>query len=149
MRITGVWPVLAAVLAAAAPGAAAQEPGAGCPSCGVVRSVREVDRELPPPRARAEPEGYVSPGDFPGGLGDSLPIGWVASTRYKPGQGWTRGYVGAVGSPELQERFTEKSYEIVVKLDNGRYQLLREAHPPPWQPGDRVKIVMGRLVPEQ
>ena len=139
VMLLGAWP-------AAAP---AQQEAAGCPNCGVVRSVREVEREQPAPRTTADPPGYVSPGDFPGSLGGNLSSGWVATARYQGGAGWSQGYVGAVGSPELKERFAERSYEIVVKLDNGRYQLVREDQPPPWQAGDRVKIVMGRLVPEK
>ncbi len=141
----------AAALAAAlgAGGEAAAQPAAGCPECGTVRSVREVDRELRPPSVTGAPEGYAGPGDFPGGLGDSNPVGWVAVARYSGSSGASKGYVGAVGSPEMRERLTEKSYEIVVKLDNGRYQLVQENQPPQWQAGDRVKIVMGRLVSEK
>jgi len=137
---------LAAALAAPA-GVGAQQTGGDCPECGTVRSIREVDRELRPPSATGAPASYAGPGDFPGGLGDSQPIGWVAVARYSGEGGLSKGYVGAVGSPEMRERLTEKSYEIVVKLDNGRYQLVQEDQPPQWQAGDRVKIVMGRLVP--
>lgn len=144
--VGGVALVLALLASGLAAGGSAAEAGGGCPDCGTVRSIREVDRELPQPRASADPPGYVSPGDFPGSLGGNLSAGWVATARYRPGDGVSRGYVGAVGSPELQERFTERSYEIVVKLDNGRFQLVREDQPPVWQVGDRVKIVMGRLV---
>lgn len=140
--------VLALAAAAGAPaGVGAQPTTGGCPDCGTVRSVREVDRERRPPPATGAPANYAGPGDFPGGLGDGQPIGWVATARYSGEAGLSKGYVGAVGSPEMRERLTEKSYEIVVKLDNGRYRLVQEDQPPPWQPGDRVKIVMGRLVP--
>lgn len=132
-----------ALMAGVASGA---DPVPACPNCGTVRSIREVDRQLPQPQTSAEPPGYTSPGDFPGSLGGNLSAGWVVTARYKSGEGMSRGYVGAVGSPELQEQLTERSYEIVVKLDNGRFQLVQEDQPPPWQPGDRVKIVMGRLV---
>jgi outer membrane lipoprotein SlyB len=129
--------------------ALAADPAPSCPDCGTVRSIREVDREMAPPPTSAEPAGYTSPGDFPGGLGGNLSAGWVATARYKPGDGMSRGYVGAVGSPELREQLTERSYEIVVKLDNGRFQLVREDQPPAWQVGDRVRIVMGKLLPAE
>lgn len=134
-----------AALALAAGVAAGADPAPACLECGTVRSIREVDRELPQPQTSADPPGYTSPGDFPGGLGGNLSAGWVA--MYKSGGGPSSSYVGAVGSPELREQLTERSYEIVVKLDNGRFQLVREDQPPSWQVGDRVKIVMGRLVP--
>lgn len=142
-RIAWRAAIALALVAGVASGA---DPAPTCPECGTVRSIREVDREMAPPRTSADPPGYVSPGDFPGGLGGNLSSGWVATARYKPGDGLSRGYVGAVGSPELQENLTERSYEIIVKLDNGRFQLVREDRPPAWQVGDRVKIVMGRLV---
>ena len=140
----------AALAALLGPGSeAAAQPAAGCAECGTVRSVREVDRELRPPSATEAPAGYAGPGEFPGGLGESQPIGWVAVGRYSGSSGLSKGYVGAVGSPELRERLTEKSYEVVVRLDSGRYQLVQVDQPPPWQAGDRVRIVMGRLVPEK
>lgn len=150
--MTAAARALAPVLLAAALGGggeAAAQPSSGCPGCGTVRSVREVDRELRSPSLTGAPQGYASPGDFPGGLGDSNPVGWVAVGRYSAGEGLSKGYVGAVGSPEMRERLTQKSYEIVVKLDDGRYQLVQEDQPPSWQAGDRVKIVMGKLVAAQ
>ncbi|HET9699728.1 MAG TPA: hypothetical protein VFP70_02290, partial [Burkholderiales bacterium] len=48
--LVGGVPLVLALLASglAAGGSAA---GGGCPDCGTVRSIREVDRELPQPRA--------------------------------------------------------------------------------------------------
>jgi hypothetical protein len=121
-----------------------------CPNCGVVRSIREVDSDRPTQAADPRPAAAVDPGgDFPGSLGGSFPIAWVASANYGRGEGISKGYVGAVGSPEMRQSLAEKSYEIVVMLDNGRYQLIREDEPPVWQPGDRVKLVMGKIVPAQ
>jgi predicted nucleic acid-binding Zn-ribbon protein len=120
----------------------------GCPNCGVVRSIREVDRERPAQVASAAPAEQAV-GDFPGSLGGSYPVAWMASARYGGGEGLSKGYVGAVGSPEMRQSLTEKSYEVVVKLDNGSYQLIREDELPDWQAGDRVKIVMGKIVPAQ
>jgi hypothetical protein len=121
-----------------------------CPNCGVVRSVREVDSDRPTQAADPRPSAAGDPGgDFPGSLGGSFPIAWVASANYAGGEGLSKGYVGAVGSPEMRQSLAEKSFEIVVLLENGRYQLIREDQPPVWQPGDRVKIVMGKIVPAQ
>lgn len=137
--------VTLAVFAQTPPG----DTGATCPSCGTVRSVREIDRERPLPAPPGKPGAGMAAGDFPGGLGTSHPVGWMATSNYRPGQGWREGYVGAVGSPEMRENLKEKSWEIVIRLDNGKYQLVKEDQPPQWQAGDRVKVVMGKLVPER
>lgn len=118
-----------------------------CDSCATVYSVREVDRERSLPPTTAIPEGASSPGEFPGGLSGGSPVGWVAASRYQPGQGWQKTYVGAVGSPEMMEAITEKTYEVIVKLDNGKYRLFQEDQPRGWRIGDRVRVVMGKLVP--
>jgi hypothetical protein len=38
-------------------------------------------------------------------------------------------------------------YEVVVRLDDGSTRVLRQVTPPGWKPGDRVKVVMGRVGP--
>jgi len=126
----------------------AAEAGEACGNCATVYSVREVDRERGVPQTTINLEAASSPGEFPGGLSGGSPVAWVAGSSYQPGRGWKKGYVGAVGSPEMREAMTERTYEVIVKLDNGKYQLFREDQPQGWRIGDRVRIVMGKLVPE-
>ncbi len=38
-------------------------------------------------------------------------------------------------------------YEVAVRLEDGSTRILRQGAPPEWKPGDRVKIVMGRIRP--
>lgn len=140
----GVVLVGGALVAGPGHGTAADQ---ACDNYATVYSVREVDRERSLPQVTAIPEGASSPGEFPGGLSGGSPVGWVAASRYQPGQGWKKTYVGAVGSPEMMEAMTEKTYEVIVKLDNGKYRLIQEDQPRGWRIGDRVRIVMGRLVP--
>ena len=40
-----------------------------------------------------------------------------------------------------------KIYEVAVRLQDGSTRVLREGTPPAWKPGDRVKVVMGRIEP--
>lgn len=135
-------------MAALGPGVSRAADGA-CENCATVYSVREVDRERALPRATATPAGAPSPGQFPGGLSGGSPVGWVAASSYSAGQGWKKSYVGAVGSPEMRDAMTEKTWEVIVKLDDGKYQLFQEDEPQGWRIGDRVRIVMGKLVPAE
>jgi len=61
------------------------------------------------------------------------------------GNAQTEARVGAVGSPEMQQRFIELSYEITVRFDDGRYGLIEQADPGDLRVGDRVRLVKGRL----
>lgn len=38
-----------------------------------------------------------------------------------------------------------KIYEVEVRLQDGTVRVVREGTPPTWQPGDHVKVVMGRI----
>ena len=71
-----------------------------------------------------------------GRAGDQLQLG-----RGKP----DAASVGAVGSPEMQQRFIEISYEITVRFDDGRYGMIEQADPGDLRVGDRVRLVKGRV----
>jgi hypothetical protein len=38
-----------------------------------------------------------------------------------------------------------KIYEVAVRLQDGSVRVFREGTPSAWKPGDRVKVVMGRI----
>jgi hypothetical protein len=38
-----------------------------------------------------------------------------------------------------------KSYEVEVRMQDDSVRVIREATPPAWTPGDRVKVVTGRI----
>jgi hypothetical protein len=38
-----------------------------------------------------------------------------------------------------------KIYEVEVRLQDGSVRMIREPTPPAWKPGDRVKVMMGRI----
>ena len=47
---------------------------------------------------------------------------------------------GGVGTPEMQERFAQTTYDIVVQLDNGGYTSVQRADGARYQVGDRVRL---------
>ncbi len=132
---------------AAADDATAQpKPQAGatatCRDCGVVRSIREIRTE----RKTSRQDTYVSsqqylqsrPFDQQPLVGPAISFSWGGNSE-------TQTRVGAVGSPEMQQRFIEISYEITVRFDDSRYGLIEQADPGDLRVGDRVKLVKGRL----
>jgi len=40
-----------------------------------------------------------------------------------------------------------KIYEVAVRLDDGTTRVLHQGEAPGWKPGDRVKVMMGRIEP--
>ena len=110
------------------------KPGETCESCGVIRSIREVQSQRPipvPQQVRSDPSGVDRT------LGSDVPIGAVIALPLGDGG---RPYVGGVGTPEMRERFAETTYEVVVQMDNGGYQNVRRADGARYQVGDRVRL---------
>ena len=113
-----------------------------CRDCGVVRSIREIRTE----RKAARQDTYVSsqqylqsrPFDQQPLVGPAISFSWGGNTQ-------TEARVGAVGSPEMQQRFVEISYETTVRFDDGRYGLIEQSDPGDLRVGDRVRLVKGRL----
>jgi hypothetical protein len=124
----------------AAPSKPQTSPAATCRDCGVVRSIREIRTE----RKASPRDTYVSspqylqtrPFDQQPLVGPAISLSWGGGTE-------TQTRVGAVGSPEMQQRFIELSYEITVRFDDGRYGLIEQADPGDLRVGDRVKVVKG------
>ena len=70
------------------------------------------------------------------GPGASVPIGAVIALPDAGG----RSYVGGVGTPEMRERFTQYTYQIVVKLDAGSETILERRDASRYRVGDRVRL---------
>ena len=112
-----------------------------CRDCGVVRSIREIRTER-----KASADTYVAspqylqsrPFDQQPLVGPAISFSWGGSTPTQP-------RVGAVGSPEMQQRFIEISYEITVRFDDGRFGLIEQDSADDLRPGDRVKVAKGRV----
>ena len=108
-----------------------------CAECGVVESVRTIDTK--------------GKGSGIGAVGGAVVGGIAANQISDRGTGKTVATVvgaaaGGLAGNEIEKYVkSDKSYEIVVRLDNGSTQTFMEAKPPTWQPGNRVRIVNGVL----
>ncbi len=109
---------------------------AGCPDCGVVESVREV-----------QTQGNAS---GVGAVGGAV-VGGVVGNQVGGGRGRDAMTVlgavgGALAGNQIEKNMkSTKSYAITVRLEDGTTRVLREATLPTWRPGDKVRIVDGRL----
>jgi outer membrane lipoprotein SlyB len=109
---------------------------ATCAECGVIESVRAVDK-------KGEGSGI-------GAVGGAV-VGAVAGSQIGSGRGNTVATVagtvgGAVAGHQIEKYVkSSKSYEIVVRLENGSSQTFHQEAAPTWRTGDRVKVVNGAL----
>jgi hypothetical protein len=106
------------------PAKAATPPAAACTECGVITSVRSVTKQAPP---------VVQNEGKPSGLVASIPIG---------------GGSPQVGSSTRIGRdvpTVSQSWEVIVKLDDGRYRVVVLDSQPDFAKGDRVKVQDGKL----
>ncbi len=99
-----------------------------CPDCGEIRSIRRVEREQRP--SSSLPEGE------PSGLVASIPFGGGKPT---------------VGSSTREERRREPplvTYEVIVRLDDGRFRLVvQDEEPVGLKMGDRVRVEENKVRP--
>jgi len=92
---------------------------AACGTCGVVQSVRVVRKELSPTSAS---------GSSPTGFVYSVPLG---------------GGKGQLGSSTQLGKDVvpvAESWELVVRMDDGRYRLMRSTEEPDVRDGDKVRV---------
>lgn len=128
-------PRSAAALPAAKPVAAVAP--APCAQCGVIESTRVVT-------VPAEGSGI-------GAVGGAV-VGGILGHQVGGGRGRDVATVaGAVGGViagnEIEKRMkTGSSYEVTVRLDDGRALVLHEANPPTWRVGQKVKVESGVIV---
>jgi hypothetical protein len=114
-----------------------------CRDCGVLRSIREIRTERQPrnPNVYVTSPQYLSTRqDDPVLIGPAVSFSWGSRNE----QSQTR--VGAVGSPQMQQRFIDISYECMVKFDDGRYALIEQDDVGSLRIGDRVQVVDKRVV---
>jgi hypothetical protein len=113
-----------------------------CRDCGLVRSIREIRTE----RKGSQSDTYVASQQYLQSrsfdqqalVGPAISFSWGGGSPTQP-------RIGAVGSPEMQQRFIEISYEITVRFDDGRFGLIEQEDPDDLRVGDRVKVVKGRV----
>ena len=133
-------PLFAAIVAAMLPAIAAAQaqtpdspifksaPQASCEGCGVVRSVKRVEKpQRITPQERESTAGFVA----------QVPIGGD-----KP-------VVGSSADTRDQLKPPVVSWEVVVRLDDGRYQLVVQDDAGNLREGDKVRIDRGKVVPRE
>jgi hypothetical protein len=100
---------------------------ATCDECGVVTSIRTVTkRDQPVPQTQIKPSGLVA----------TIPLGGGGSPQ-----------VGSSTKIGRDAPTVTQSWEVVVRLDDGRYRIVVLDAQPDIAKGDRVKVEEGRLVP--
>ncbi len=125
---------------ASAPGAPGNK--GKCENCGIVRSIRAVERERKPSR---EVPAYMTSEQYLNTRRYSEPrVGPVFGLTFGPGQE-TKSFVGAAGNEAMRQRMLEIVYEIVVLYDDGRFGLLEQADRGVLRVGDRVRVVDDRV----
>ena len=118
-------PALAQV---APPPAVPSREAATCPDCGVVRSIRSIHKEgRPVPADSQKPSGLVA----------TIPLG---TSNPKPQIG-SSSDLGRDSVPEIT------TWEVVVRLDDGRYRIVILDEPGNLRVGDKVKVEEGKIQP--
>lgn len=108
---------------------------------GIVVSVREVHAGGPA-TAPAVPRSVGSPA----GVQQAPPVGAVMylSLGDEGDKAWR---VGAAGTPDMQARFAQTTYEVIVEMQDGERRTFRPREPRRFQPGQRVTLRSGELEP--
>ena len=96
---------------------------AKCAECGVIRSVRSTSKESPVAVDSAKPSGLVA----------SVPLGGG-----KPQIGSST----KVGRDTVE---TVTKWEVIVRMDDGRFTIVTLDEQGDWREGDKVKVERGKL----
>ena len=114
-----------------------------CRDCGVLRAIREIRTE----RELRRPDMYVTSPQYLATRQDEPPrIGPVVSFSWGGRDEQTQTRVGAIGSPQMPQRFVDISYECLVKFDDGRSALIEQDDVANLRIGDRVQVVEKTVV---
>ena len=110
-----------------------------CLVCGEIRAIREVNQAV----GAARPAATVG---TPSSLDTGPVVGNVAQFRFDRGrsEGWT---LGAAGTPEMQSRLGETTYELTVKMDSGDSRTVQRRDGNRFHVGQRVALRAGELEP--
>jgi len=109
---------------APSPAAPSARSVAPCADCGVVRSVNKKEKQDRPATAEGKPSGLVA----------TVPLGG-GKVQVGPSQ--------RLGAEAV---VTEKSWQVVVQLDDGKFRLVTLDRQPDVQQGDRVRVEGNQLV---
>jgi len=112
--------------------------GALCKVCGEIRSIREINVGRPAGPASPNPSVQQSSGE------EWRVVGNVLSLLFGPGTD-EGPRVGTAGTPEMNARFAESSFEIAIRMDSGERRTLQRRDGRKFQVGDRVAMRSGEL----
>ena len=114
-----------------------------CTVCGEVRAVREVS--APPPSSVASPRPPATVGTS-SDLDTGPVVGTVARFEFDRGrpESW---HLGAAGTPEMQQRLGEVTYEVTVVMDGGERRTVQRRDGSRFYVGQRVALRSGELEP--
>lgn len=105
-----------------------------CYDCGVIESVREIEK-----KGEGSGLGAVAGGVAGGVLGHQTGGGRGRDVMTVLGA-----IGGAVAGHQIEKSVKKvKSYEIAIRFDDGSSQLITQDKPPGWRSGDKVKLVNG------
>ena len=110
-----------------------------CLVCGEIRSIREVNEK------GFEQSARTTPGS-PQGLDTGPVVGTVAQFHFG-GDKTERWTFGAAGTPEMQARLGETTYEVTVAMDMGERRVLQRRDGNRFHVGQRVALRAGELEP--
>ena len=105
-----------------------------CYDCGVIESVREVEK----------PGQATGTGAAVGGIAGGI-LGHQAGNGRGRDVMTVLGALGGAFAGHQIEKSTkkQKSYAIDIRLDDGSSRVITQDSPPPWRSGDRIRLVDG------
>ena len=128
-----------AVAAAALLGVAvafAPSAGAACPNCGTVTDVKTVKKE-----GEGSGVGAVAGGVLGGVLGHQVGSGRGNTAATIVGAG-----AGAYAGHQVEKnQKTTTSYQVIVKMEDGKSRTFNFSKETSYRVGDRIKVVDGKL----
>ena len=114
----------------------AKQAPAACSNCGVIESIRSVEH-----RPNGSGVGAAGGAILGGLLGNQVGSGHgrqIATVAGAVG--------GAVAGNQIEGNMkTTHSWNIVVRMDNGKKRTLSQSSQPQWRSGDAVRVVNGQL----
>jgi outer membrane lipoprotein SlyB len=129
--------ILAASAASIAAFAFAPASYAACENCGTVTDVRTVKKE-----GEGSGAGAVIGGIAGGVLGHQIGSGRGNTAATVVGAG-----AGAYAGHQVEKnQKSTTSYQVQIKMDDGKTRTFNFANPTSYKAGDKVKIVDGKLV---
>ncbi len=122
--------------AAPATVAAVEPVKAPCYECGTIESIREIEKP-----GQASGAGAVAGGLLGGLLGHQ-----VGNGRGRDVMAVVGAVGGAVAGNQVEKNVKKaKTYEIMVRFEDGTTQTIPQETAPAWRTGDKVRVVNGQL----